>query len=148
MSHFTVLVVGEDVEGQLAPFDENLDTRNPKYDWWVIGGRWRGFFKLKRGAEGKLGEPGVFDNPPFLDADQAPKGDIDFQATRGAYAKCGTRFCTHAVLKDGIWYQQGEMCWFGVVADEKDPAAWQEEFDKLLAGVPDDALLTVVDCHV
>jgi hypothetical protein len=28
MSHFTVLVIGEDVEGQLAPFDENLEV-NP-----------------------------------------------------------------------------------------------------------------------
>lgn len=120
MSHFTCLVTGDDVEGALAPFDENLQvepykdrmegteeldravafytkhpehrgalteadlesagkgeiagqlavlrayndgedvgyddegffqmsTRNPnsKWDWWVVGGRWSGYFMLK-----------------------------------------------------------------------------------------------------
>ena len=29
MSHYTVLVIGDDIEGQLAPFDENIDV--PEY---------------------------------------------------------------------------------------------------------------------
>lgn len=144
MSHFSVLVVGGDVEGQLAPFDEELklederiylsaderehvareygvadpgDLRalvphvkawagrkagidekgiyfvhsynpNAKWDWYVPGGRWHGFFKLKPGRTGNLftdlggllrGDP-----PPDLTgrADRARKGDIDFAAMR------------------------------------------------------------------
>lgn len=35
-----------------------IDRTNPnaKWDWWVVGGRWTGTFKLKPGAEGHLGE--------------------------------------------------------------------------------------------
>lgn len=171
MSHYTCLVVGEDVDGQLAPFDENMsvepykaywdtgelerwesvlkqrtyERRNPetkevethewdddqvldeawsledmqrvymarfvilgldainglhvddgglyewstynpksKWDWWEIGGRWCGFFKLKEHAlvGAHVGRPGVFDNDPTHDADQARKGDIDIEWMR------------------------------------------------------------------
>lgn len=52
MSHFTVLVITdspEDVEGAMAPFQENnMGGKNPnaKWDWYQIGGRWTGFFKM------------------------------------------------------------------------------------------------------
>lgn len=135
MSHFSVMVIGEDIEDQLAPFhefectgnddeyiedvditDETKETfnedsyetfaeyiqdyygttivpygtepdlsdehrygyalvdengeitkvirrtnPNAKWDWWVLGGRWRNFLKLKEGCTGKSGEPSVFD---------------------------------------------------------------------------------------
>lgn len=83
MSHHTVLVIGPDPELQLAPFDENLQVcDSPKWDWYIVGGRWRGFFKLKAGAVGHLGEPGVFDNLPRHDrgADVATLSDIDWDA--------------------------------------------------------------------
>lgn len=137
MSHFTVLVIGPNVEGQLARFDENLavepyprywseedmksfrehyhvddmakatpeqmknwngvtdfgwdatgfysmTAHNPdsKWDWKLLGGRWRGFFKLIEGGEGKLGKPGAFGNEPPLDgkrADQVLKKYVDFK---------------------------------------------------------------------
>jgi hypothetical protein len=56
-------------------------------------------------------------------------------------------FCTFAVVKDGKWYERGSMGWWGCVSDEKDTAEWQAEFAKLVEGLPDDTLLTVVDCH-
>jgi hypothetical protein len=39
-------------------------TYNPdsKWDWYELGGRWKGYFRLKDGASGILGQPGVFDN--------------------------------------------------------------------------------------
>lgn len=56
-------------------------TYNPKskWDWYQIGGRWSGYFKLKQHAlaGAVVGESGVFDNPPRHDSDQAQKGDID-----------------------------------------------------------------------
>ena len=56
---------------------------NSKWDWYVLGGRWKGMLKLKHGAKGTEGEPGVFGNssrPGWVD--QARKGDIDWQGMR------------------------------------------------------------------
>lgn len=55
---------------------------NPKrkWDWYQLGGRWTGFFKLKSpNMEKNLGEPGVFGNEPKHDSDQAYKLQIDFK---------------------------------------------------------------------
>jgi hypothetical protein len=154
MSHFTVLVIGENPEKQLEPFDENIEfpeyekglvpeeekkrfvefyttpsdekyfklseegaeenkklsfdelygkygegwngdcwskniddelaeystyNKNSKWDWYQLGGRWTGFFKLKEGATGEIGERGIY--PKEIKkgfVDQAYKGDIDF----------------------------------------------------------------------
>lgn len=146
MSHYTVLVVGEDPEGQLEPYDEHLileeysypiseeskqqfidhyfnefpeetdstfamlyekygidwngnnwrvDENNEwreystynkqcKWDWYQIGGRWTGFFKLKSGTSGELGEKSMLmaENVKEGYADQALKKDIDFDGMR------------------------------------------------------------------
>lgn len=71
-------------------------TRNPnaKWDWWVIGGRWTGFYPVKDGATisakwmaGKtaIGERGVFETPPkAIHADIVRVGDIDMaQVNKG-----------------------------------------------------------------
>jgi len=57
--------------------------------------------------------------------------------SREAYVKRCTGFSTFAVLKDGKWYEKGEMGWW-----------WMEEYQKLLADLPDDTLLSVIDCHI
>lgn len=141
MSHYVVVVIGEDPDGQLAPFDENTivakyckgevsdkeknsfmeyyqkekpkeaagktfdelvemfgqewsnwqkdvdgvvraySTYNPnsKWDWYSLGGRWTGFFKLKKGAKGELGTRGLGSSTPRKGfADAAKVKDIDF----------------------------------------------------------------------
>jgi len=199
MSHFTVLVIGDNIEDQLAPYDEKLETEeyfekevsekeikefvdfyaekspenkklsveelykkvgedwnyncwrfedgkineystyNPdsKWDWWVVGGRWRGYFKLKEGKTGELGESGLGDNDPEYDADIALKGDID-----------GKIQPTFAVVKDGEWYEKGNMGWWGIVSNRKEQKDWDKEFERLLKDVSDDTLLTIIDCHI
>lgn len=88
MSHFSVLVIGDDVEGQLAPFNENRETtKEAKWDWYSIGGRWGGYFTLKPGRTGRLGDPSTFDRidgdkRDHSKVDQARKGDIDLEAMR------------------------------------------------------------------
>jgi len=262
MSHFTVLVVGDDIDGQLYPFWElnlsedeikmdprsqfileikhselekkfeeflkkedeyikknniiyesaqdwirdwygyslNLDAggwgyyKNPqqKWDWYVIGGRWSGFFILKNGAKGKLGESGFSDrkkeNENFNRADQALKKDIDWDAMRQDQVNKAKKIwqeiivekkgnlppemisfiyginpddtlekfiekrdkfpSTFAVLKDGKWYEKGEMGWWGITTNEKPEDQWNTEFQKLIEDLPDDTLLTIVDCHI
>jgi hypothetical protein len=62
---------------------------NGKWDWFMIGGNWTGFFKLKEGRKGVLGKPGVF-RKEITDeswADQAHKDDIDFDQMRNEAEK-------------------------------------------------------------
>lgn len=54
---------------------------------------------------------------------------------------------TFAVLKDGKWYERGEMGWWGCIHDGKTDDTWEMEYSDLLESVADDVLLTVVDCH-
>lgn len=53
---------------------------------------------------------------------------------------------TFAVLMGGKWYARGDMGWWGSVGNEND--TWDEEYEKLLNTVPDDTMLTIVDCHI
>ena len=63
---------------------ERTITYNPKsqWDWYQVGGRWLGYFKLKQGATGQLGEAGVGGNEPLHDADIAWVKDIDWHGMR------------------------------------------------------------------
>lgn len=233
MSHFTVMVIGEDPESQLAPYDENIEvtpykdgdgdetTYNPKskWDWYVLGGRWTGFLKLKPGAPCVVGQPGAFGGQPQAGwADRARLRDIDLEgmqdeaerkcreslaklvgikrdwlpwmemekrfpdvdACREAYwSQPGPRevqkaldlfltlpdkylasnedliaaaranvLTTFAVVKNGEWYERGEMGWFAFVANEKDAAAWHGEVTALLADLSPDTLISIYDCHI
>jgi hypothetical protein len=328
MSHFTVIVVGDEVDEQLAPYDENLavapyrmdipfdylkrmieyyhkdkshgntkiakaireeygtdhfpividgeciaspsypvlrelyeewsgyelhsdekgyyyySTYNPnsKWDWYVIGGRWTGYFKVKAGSKvAVLGQPGVFGNKADEGtADQLLKGDIDFETMRdeaafkaecqyATYAKLSKGLPKHipwseyvkrieievqrrevgeitqeefvvmrdtirkeyftqpvietlqksdefgfmfdfdeflvprqtyiaqamagaispyAFVKEGKWYQKGQMGWFGMSSDEMTQAEWDKIVNDMLDSLPDDTLVTLVDCHI
>lgn len=58
---------------------------NAKWDWWVIGGRWNGFFEVKEGREGsaRLGEKAWCSNGAEAGtADQLRIGDIDWDKMR------------------------------------------------------------------
>lgn len=166
MSHSTVLVIGEDPEKMLEPYDENtevepyrkyddsatpqdhwmfkvlteehglasdadwpafiaahnerykedpdeamqydaekdriysMSTYNPlsRWDWYQLGGRWTGFFKLKSGTRGETGEPGLMTpRGKFGWADQARKSDIDFEGMRVAAAAEAAEFHAKAM---------------------------------------------------
>lgn len=300
MSHFTVMVIGNDVEGQLQPFHEYECTGikdqyvvwvdgtdevraefegsaehkkeygdlatfarkyygyeesesepgkygrwtnpNRKWDWWVVGGRWTGYFKMKPGRHGLAGEPGLMTPRAGAGrADQARKGDIDFDGMRDeagekaamkweavrrviephistfvSWEACreqckdaegkedfekaralyhgqplrkaitaaaqdksnphhemffwlddleqyfvpkdvfvqrgrDSAISTFAVLdstRDPAWMERGEMGWWGAVANEKDKSEWDREFNKMRDALPDDTMLSIVDCHI
>lgn len=60
---------------------------NKKWDWYQLGGRWTGFFKLKLGANGETGEPGIMTASAEKGyADVALKKDIDFEFMRNEAA--------------------------------------------------------------
>jgi len=68
--------------------------------------------------------------------------------TREQYLKRCASISTFAVLKDGEWYEKGEMGWWGCVSDEKAPDTWGQEFNNLLDSLSDDTLLSLYDCHI
>lgn len=202
---------------------------NKKWDWYQLGGRWTGFFKIKPGAAGAVGSQGIMTAPAREGyADSAKKGEIDFDAMRReAEEEAASRFDkiraiidphlpalswegvrakyegdkpeleggidaardeyndqpavkalreaeyyfvtlgdylgdradfvrsaglavgqTYAIVKDGVWYERGEMGWFGMASNEKSVEDWSEEFGTLIDGLPDETLLSVYDCHI
>ncbi|UOF78470.1 hypothetical protein [Caudoviricetes sp.] len=74
----------------------------------------------------------------------------DYLQTREAFIQQARdkAIMTFAVVKDGQWFERGQMGWWGIVHDEKDQAEWNAKFNELLDGLSDDTLLTVVDCHI
>lgn len=197
---------------------------NAQWDWYVIGGRWSGYFKALPGVIGIIGDSGVFSNTPREGwYDQLQRGSIDFEGMRAESAaeaskrynayeaavaglevpKRWVEFCTayesiddarkafrelpyiaalrtanllplfkdpvevygigrekfierarnrsltpYAVLKDGEWFAKGEMGWFGMSSDDVDPDTWDKRVWELLRDLPEDTLITAVDCHI
>lgn len=66
-----------------------LSNPDAKWDWYVVGGRWSGYFTKKAGAEGEIGQPGVL-SPPVTDetlADVIKVKDIDWEAMEKSQRK-------------------------------------------------------------
>lgn len=70
------------------------ENPNKKWDWYQLGGRWTGFFKLKPQAVGAVGAPGLMTSPPDLGyVDQVRKSEIDFPCMRlEARAEAAVRY--------------------------------------------------------
>ena len=75
----------------------------------------------------------------------------DFLKTQDEYVQAARNraISTYAMLYDGVWYSKGRMGWFGVSHDEMmTQEQWNEEITKLIDGLPDETMLTIVDCHI
>ncbi len=77
-------------------------------------------------------------------------GITPYLTSRELYMKAAGdgSFSTYAVVKDGIWYEKGEMGWWGMSLNEKDQHEWNSEVAKLLDGLSDDTLISIYDCHI
>ena len=158
------------------------ENPNKKWDYYKIGGRYTGIFKLKRGWTHS--KKSLYKNDTYVD--QARKKDIDWEfmnndpeekqklkehwdeviAGKGFYKpeyyieKYGTKerylqqamaFHTYAVItEDGKWHAPGDVGWFGCSSDtiEENNKFQNTFFDKFIKDLPDDTLLTIVDCHI
>lgn len=201
---------------------------NAEWDWWVVGGRWSGFFKLKEGKTGELGKKSLLDTTPHESgtADIVRKGDVDFEHMRGVAEKRAIKeydlvfdatdgtpepeswdsvrtrlpidearsfynsqprieafknmtkqhenifgwfsdyedyncsrgeyikrernraMTTYAYVKDSQWYSKGKMGWWGFSDDKITQDDWNEHYNDMIDSLPDDTLLTLVDCHI
>lgn len=55
---------------------------------------------------------------------------------------------TRVIVKDGVWMERGRARWFGVFDDVMSEDEWDRRYWELLESLPDDTLLTIVDCHI
>ena len=68
--------------------------------------------------------------------------------TKEDFIKRLSGFVTFAILKDGEWYERGEMgCW-GIASNEKPEDVWDQEFTKMINELPEETVLSVYDCHI
>ena len=65
-----------------------------------------------------------------------------------AWAQDAIPLSGFALVKDGKWYERGEMGWWGIVSDEKDKSAWDAELEALLKNAEPGTWITVVNCHI
>ena len=74
----------------------------------------------------------------------------DYQCTKEEYAQKGydKAVSTYAVVKDGVWYQKGEMGWFGMSNDTSTQEEWNAELNKLIDSVDDETMFTLIDAHI
>lgn len=177
--------------------------KNPdaKWDWYLLGGRWAGFFKLKPKGKGEMGKKSWTNRDEVTEpgrADQALKRDIDWDGmendnfdeicsiydefkvkydngdfkdnpaliyfdygventgdrdnyipeTREQYINRRAGLRIFSFIKDGKWYERGEMGWWGAVSDEKNPDEWRTQLRNALNELPDDTLMSMYDCHI
>lgn len=107
----------------------SMCTYNPdsKWDWYSVGGRWRGSLPLKAGkGSGRLGEPGVMMDANDLmyanGVDVARLGDIDFDFMRQhAISTAKARWEQVAEALDGRSLPE-------LPDDKADREVWQREF--------------------
>lgn len=91
-----------------------FDRTNPnkKWDWYTLGGRWTGFFKVKAGGKAVIGRPGVFgEKAEKGHADQLRKGDIDIEGMRAdAENKAAVLYDrVHSVIAGRDWMMWEEV---------------------------------------
>lgn len=53
-----------------------------------------------------------------------------------------------AYLQDGEWSEKGEMGWFGMSSNDRDPEEWETEVTKRVESLPADYWVAMVDCHI
>lgn len=105
------------------------ENPNKKWDWWVIGGRWRGFYPIKAGVTPLVGEPGAFDNESAGGSDVVAIGqiDMDMVATKEreafeAFKAERVKFLAGAQF-DPFEGPRAKMLDLGLLRVEQDPSA-------------------------
>lgn len=145
------------------------ENPNKKWDWWEEGGRYKNRILTLDGIRCnsakvseidflKMRAENLKDAISTWDEAQAEKKDtvwnymmygISADETKESYLKKhDVCFSAYAVLKDGKWFEKGEMGWFGISTNEVSGEEWLVKLNELLADLPPDTRLTFVDCHI
>lgn len=167
MTHYSMLVTGEDATAALAPFDENAEDTpedDHKWDWWQIGGR---YSKRLLTTDGQWVDECLrsgLDMAGMLEAyrDQAARQWVEYQEnpradlfgeaeglTEKEYVYRYELPTTWGILHKGTWYEEGRLGWFAATdARKEDHRDWAEGWWKFVENLHPRTKLTVVDCHL
>ena len=80
-----------------------------------------------------------------------PQYYLDMYKTVDEYIRRLTLFSTYAVVTDdGVWHGKGDMGWFGMSSESDDEALdWDNEYwNRFLANLNPDTVITILDCHI
>jgi hypothetical protein len=130
-------VVRTDCEDKIKAGEKDIDSRAI---YWAQPRckAWQEYGKVKENYE-KMSEMGIssFSGSPD-----------DYLCSREVFVDRKRRqaICPFALLHNGKWAEKGKMGWWAMVSDENDN--WTDVFHKVLATLPDDTQLTMVDCHI
>ena len=126
---------------------------NSKWDWYSVGNRWSNSIKTKSGEFVDICKFGEIDFEPY--SDNYYEDGKDWLGNPCKKLKEGYEwhydnkdnfpFC---VVIDGVWYEKGDMGWWGMVANEKGEEEWNGEVAALLEKIPADADVYNVDFHI
>jgi len=74
----------------------------------------------------------------------------EYNYTEEEYVKINadSALATFAVIKDGIWYEKGEMGWWACVSNEIDQNEWNRKVNEMFEELPNDTLISIYDCHI
>jgi hypothetical protein len=130
-------------------------TYNPdsKWDWYTVGGRWNNSIKLKEGKEfTNICMFGEIDFEPYpedcYEDGEDWLGNPRKQLKEGYEWHYSTKDMPFCLIIDGVWYEKGEMGWWGMTSNEKESGEWQGEVAELLKNIPADAEVYNVDFHI
>ena len=161
---------------------ETTYNQDSKWDWYSIGGRWAGYFIVKKGVEPERGEPSLLMSDfkyEDLSADIVQKRDIDLEAMLkkqkadldkrwekrdDPFANISKKMTKEQYMEkemkkhpltpfafidgNGEWHEKAEMGWWDMTSNDKAQEAWEAEFTEWFNSLPEDAELTLVDCHI
>lgn len=126
---------------------------NSKWDWYSVGGRWSNSIKTKSGEFVDMCKFDEIDFEPY--SDDCYEDGKDWLGNPCKKLKEGYEwhydnkdnfpFC---VVIDGVWYEKGDMGWWGMVANEKGEEEWNGEVAALLEKIPADSDVYNVDFHI
>lgn len=74
----------------------------------------------------------------------------DYQCTAEEFGNraADKSIATYALVIESKWYAKGEMGWFGMSSDAVDQSDWNAKVREMIAGIPDDTLISIYDCHI
>lgn len=126
---------------------------NSKWDWYSVGGRWSNSIKTKSGEFVDMCKFDEIDFDPY--SDDCYEDGKDWLGNPCKQLKEGLEwhydnkdnfpFC---LIIDGVWYEKGDMGWWGMVANEKGEEEWNGEVAALLEKIPADSDVYNVDFHI
>lgn len=126
---------------------------NSKWDWYSVGNRWSNSIKTKSGEFVDMCKFDEIDFEPY--SDDCYEGGKDWLGNPCKKLKEGYEwhydnkdnfpFC---LIIDGVWYEKGDMGWWGMVANEKGEEEWNGEVAALLEKIPADSDVYNVDFHI